>query len=393
MKSFFLKFLFIFFIIKSSTLSIESNIFNSKKTLFKGGIKEYSSINNKLVQFSDINPNPTKKYLIIGAISNFNWDKVGIFFKSYQMVNFQNCDCIMFVSKMSESTIKKIESCGVKVLPVPEKYQSLSISNAKWKIFEEFLTENSDKYDLVFTADIKNTIFQYDFFKLYDPTKPFLGVAIEDGTLTEEYNKNWLINAYGEDLYQTIKDEKIIIAGSILGTPDKFVQLCKVMWENLTTEESKKRNTIEQAVLNYLIYHDKMFNDFLTKSNNNDGFIMAIGSTKRKDIILDKDHNILNGKGHIGAVIHQYDRFSDLSYMAIYKYCPELNKKPLFIFLCIVLFICSIISFVYCYNRRKKIMQNDIGRMEIVKIPKEELNSQLSYKDEEETDDQALNHN
>ena len=77
--------------------------------------------------------------------------------------------------------------------------------------------------------------------------------------------------------------------------------------------------------------------------------------------------------------------------MAIYKYCPELNKKPLVIFLSILLFISLIVGFVYFYNRKKKSMQNDIEKMESIKIPKEELNSQLNYKDDEETDDQRLN--
>ena len=156
-------------------------------------------------------------------------------------------------------------------------------------------------------------------------------------------NKIWIINAYGEDLYNTISNERIMCVGTIWGTYDKFGEFCKVMWEKLSSEWSKRLNVIEQAVGNYLIYHDKMFSDCLVKSNNIDGFVMTIGLTKRKDIILDKNNNILNGNHLVGAVIHQYDRFPDLVNIAILKNCPELSPfstivNIIAILLCIILF-------------------------------------------------------
>ena len=50
---------------------------------------------------------------------------------------------------------------------------------------------------------------------------------------------------------------------------------------------------------------------------------MTIGLTKLKDIILHKNNNILNGNRQVGVVIHQYDRFTDLSNKAILRNCPN----------------------------------------------------------------------
>ena len=161
-------------------------------------------------------------------------------------------------------------------------------------------------------------------FKFYENKKSFLGVAIEDYFLTESMNKKWLIDAYGENLYKTIKNERIICVGTIWGTPDKFSQFCKIMWEKLNSEWSLKNNVIEQAVGNYIIYHDKIFNESLIKSDNN-GPVMTICLTKRTHIKLDREKNILNGRGKIAAVIHQYDRKPDLFNKVLKKYCQENN--------------------------------------------------------------------
>ena len=69
---------------------------------------------------------------------------------------------------------------------------------------------------------------------------------------------------------------------------------------------------IEQGVTNFIIYYAKMFSECLVKSDNQNGFVMTIGLTKRENIKLDSDNNILNGKGEIAAVIHQYDRKIDI---------------------------------------------------------------------------------
>ena len=47
---------------------------------------------------------------------------------------------------------------------------------------------------------------------------------------------------------------------------------------------------------------------------------MTIGLTKRENINLDSDNNILNMKGDIAAVIHQYDRKADITDIVKKKY-------------------------------------------------------------------------
>ena len=72
-----------------------------------------------------------------------------------------------------------------------------------------------------------------------------------------------------------------------------------------------------------MFYYDKLFSDLLVKSDNF-GPVMTIGLTKRQNIVLDQQNNILNFAGEIASVIHQYDRKRDIVEKVIKKYCPEI---------------------------------------------------------------------
>ena len=156
-----------------------------------------------------------KKNLIIGTITNYNWEKVEVFFNSYAMQKFSNCDCVMFVSYMSQSTIDKIKSRGVIVYEIPDKYKDMRIVDYRWRLYEEFLNENKDKYKFIFSADIRDTVFQKDVFKYFEKNKPFLGISLEDGILSERLNREWLITNFGEDIYKSMENERIICIGTL----------------------------------------------------------------------------------------------------------------------------------------------------------------------------------
>lgn len=289
-----------------------------KKRNKKSSNKNQNINDRRIYNFKD------KKKLLIGSVENYNWEIMEPFFESLKSVEFENCDCIIFVNNILPETIEKIKSFGVIVFPIPKKYLNTTIINYRWKLYHDFLNDSWGKYNLVFTADIRDTIFQKDIFKYYENQQSFLGVGIEDKTLfNSSFNRKWLINAYGEELIKSIKNERIICVGTIWGTPDKFSEFSKIMWEKLSSNWSKRVKVIEQAVANFMIYHDKMFKDCLIKSENKNGQVMTIGNAIRETIKLDSNNNILNGNGDIASVIHQYDRKSDISIILKKKYCSK----------------------------------------------------------------------
>ena len=267
------------------------------------------------------------KNLLIGAITNYIWDDVAPFFNSYKQANFEDCECVMFTGSMSEETQAKIQNCGVDVLPIPEELSGQKIINIRWKLYYDFLKDNYYKYNMVLTADVRDVIFQCDPFRLCDGSKPFLGVALEDGTIAEDpkYDAKWILDAYGNDIYQEIKDDTIICVGTVWGTSAEFMEYSRIMSDILLSEWSLRLNVVEQAAGNYIIYHDKMFADELRPSTNYDGYVMTVGLTDAKNLHADSEGNVLNGRGELAAVVHQYDRKPEIMAMVAGKYSAGMS--------------------------------------------------------------------
>lgn len=269
--------------------------------------------------YSNYTQNNKKKNAILGIIEKYPLSVVLPFFKSLIFANLNNCDIIMFVRYVSQTLINYLKSIRVIVYEISEEFKNVSVINLRWKMYIDFLQINKDKYNLVFSTDIRDTIFQKDIFQNYKFYKPFLGIAIEDGTLNNEFNKKWIIDFVGIEKFKKIQNERIICVGTIWGSLELVLKFSIIFWEKLIANV----NCIEQGIGNYLFYYEKILKDYLIKSDNY-GPVMTIGLTERNNIILDKNFNILNFRGEIASVIHQYNRKNDIKIKLLNKYCPEI---------------------------------------------------------------------
>ena len=300
------------------------NTCNRTNFLFENNLlNESVIINNSSKQFNFVQNYKYKKNLILGIIQKYSLNNILPFFKSFLYANFTNCDVVMFVRNVSKTIIKYLQSIGVLVFEIPEKYINVTVINIRWKMYIDFLKEKKSKYNLVLHTDVVDTIFQKNVFEYYADYEPFIGVAIEDETLNEKVDKKWVIDFAGEEKHKKIQNERLICVGQIWGTIDKFLEFAIIFWEKLQAFP----NAIEQGIGNYLFYYEKIFKDCLIKSDNF-GPIMTIGLTKRNNIIFDSKQNILNFRGEIASLVHQYDRKPDIVKIIINRFCPELiNNK------------------------------------------------------------------
>ena len=260
--------------------------------------------------------NSNQKNLIIGLIKGYTWQIIKPFFISLISAKIQNYELVMFVDKLSEETLDKIKLCGAIIKDIPEKNLGFQdLIKYRWKLFSDFLKENKDKYNLVFATDVKDVIFQKDIFKYYNSTKPFISFNLEDTTLRNPLNKNWVRNfCKTNEEYFKIADEQVISEGTIISTIDKFIEFADTLWQEI----SNLSNINDQGAINYLIYYKKLLNDSIIMSDNT-GPIMALGVTGTNKILLDSNNNVLNNKGKIAAVVHKYDRKPDI--------VRKINKK------------------------------------------------------------------
>ena len=292
--------------------------------LFLSIILNIKAIEEENIVTNSSNSSNTKKNLLIIAITNYDWEKIAVFFNSYVKAKFENTDFVAFVNNINKATIDRLKSYGAIIIPFPEELKNVHIFTSRWAAISYFLTQNLDKYHLVFTSDTRDAFFQKDVFKYYEKIdKPFLGLAYENGFLTQEpSNRNWIIRAFGQDYFKTLKNERIICIGTLWGTADKVLQFSNKIFEILNNTPK----SVDQPVANYMIYHLKLFQDCSIISKNDDGPIMTIGITNRAFINLDSDQNFINYKGDVVAYVHQYDRHKDLTKIVNDKYYTKVNE-------------------------------------------------------------------
>ena len=302
---------------------------------------------------------PQKKNLILGAIKNYSWETIKPFFISLIKANFKSCDYVLFVLGLSNETIENIQNYGVKTIEIPEKYRKMKINNVRYKLYEEYLNNNNNKYNIILHADVRDTIFQKDLFEIYkNNKKSFIGVSLEDGVITGKYNGEWMENQYGNDIYNILKNETIICSGTIWGTADKFLELVRKIWEEIKLKSPYKESIHDQTATNYIIYYIKMFNDSLIKSDINIGPVMTVGLARNKDLQFDSEGNVLTFNGEIPAVIHQYDRVPKIVEIVKNKFNSLVNtsnitinnsyeiKKKGFEFYILIIFVSLVIIII-----------------------------------------------
>lgn len=280
----------------------------------------------------DINSN--KKNLILGAIKNYNWEQLKPFFISLHKANFKNYDCVMFVDNLSQNTYDKLKSIGVKLYKFPKKYRGVKVNHLRYKLYKEYLVDKIDNYNIILHVDVRDTFFQEDLFQIYKNKKDFIGLAYEDGNISQATNAIWMKGQYGKQIYEELKDKRIICSGTIWGTSKKFYELIKNIWDEIKTLSYYNLNIHDQTTTNYLIYHKKIFNNCLIFSDNNYGPVMTTDISKNRNFSFDSENNLLNfiDKKKV-AIVHQYDRITKLKTIVRDKYTfqSEQNFKIDFI--------------------------------------------------------------
>jgi len=266
--------------------------------------------------------NSKKKNLIIGAIANYNWQKIEPFFVSLYKANFQNFDCVMFVFNLSSNTLDKLNSNGIITYKFPKKYKGMKINNVRYKLYEDYLSNKLDKYNIVLHVDVRDTFFQKNFFQIYENKGSFIGFAIEDKNISEKTNAEWMKNQYGIQIYEEIKNERAICSGTIWGTADKFYELTKKIWKEIELKSPYDIKIHDQTATNFLIYYKKLFKDCMIKTDNYKGVILSLHFAKNTNLSYDSEDNLLDYNGKIKvALVHQYDRLPKLIEKVKKKYC------------------------------------------------------------------------
>lgn len=174
-----------------------------------------------------------------------------------------------------------------------------NIAAARYIEYEKIL-KNKDELGQVILTDSRDVIFQ----KNPEDSMPDWGLHFyqEDEEMTigeEDYNRAWILRAYGEEVLNELKDQPIICAGIIAGG------LIEISWYNRLLMEEIRRLPdfigVDQAAHNYLIRKKKIG---IVHDNYDEVFTMCLVDQKKYMV----ENGIIKHKKGVPCMVHQYDR-------------------------------------------------------------------------------------
>ncbi|WP_430391881.1 hypothetical protein [Dyella sp. 20L07] len=173
--------------------------------------------------------------------------------------------------------------------------------------YDEYLRKHPN-FSNVMLTDVRDVVFQTDPFATFDGG---LCVGMETSALTlvsEPYNREWILGAYGEDMLQRIGEQQISCAGVVLGDAKamrEYIDKMLVEIMRLPFRITKNRN-YDQAHHNKLLYCNELSDARLCQPLNSR--IATVGCLPATDLALSPDGMLLNDDRQIVPIIHQYDR-------------------------------------------------------------------------------------
>lgn len=173
-------------------------------------------------------------------------------------------------------------------------------------LYRNYLIKNH--YQKVFMTDTRDVIFQKDIFG----TLNHHGVMAFEETNTislgeNVWNSNWILEGYGKEVLEAIKNEVIYCSGTILGD---YKSICQFINDySLHLFEKKLPKTVlgfDQGIFNYFVSY--LRHPYFIKSPNNE-LIFTVGTERSENVKIINNHiTEANKQELIPFVVHQYDR-------------------------------------------------------------------------------------
>ncbi|CAF1005464.1 unnamed protein product [Adineta ricciae] len=189
------------------------------------------------------------------------------------------------------------------------RLSSIPTVSLRWIIISQYLKRLDDiksPYKYVFICDSRDVIFQRNIFDYVNEYEDGLFVFQETTKMNIRkcsYNSKWIKDCYGETELNLIGDQKIICAGTILGSWKAMRNYLSIV-EQVTSQRYQQCN--DQGIHNHIVYRDKINNTKIHIISHERGFVGTLGYSatfKRNQFGL-----ILNENEQVYAVIHQFDR-------------------------------------------------------------------------------------
>lgn len=248
---------------------------------------------------------------ILTIATNFKQSAIDRFVLSFRQ--FNTIDKVIIVInhddvKNNKDYIKKTKekwNIDWRVFDDSYLFNKYFIISERFSIFESIL-KNED-VDLVFLCDCRDVLFQGDPFISTNSLTFFQ----EPEIIANEQFNSFTINFIDKATFIKIKHNPIICAGTIVGPRNLIIDLCKTLKDLISKapiifNEVNNPFNFDQALLNIIVYSNKLGHEQFVLSNNEGGIVNTIGLSHSFRKI---ERGFFYTKNNIrSTVVHQFDR-------------------------------------------------------------------------------------
>jgi len=183
----------------------------------------------------------------------------------------------------------------------------------RFVVYHDYLSTNVDRHANVLLTDARDVFFQDDPFRDFRET--VVGFCLEDTRSTLWSNitcRKMIEETYGGNVARELGDFPIACAGTTLGPAAAILEYLNLMLEHLFSAKWMHRVCVQdQGVHNYLAH--VTMRDRRVLFENGRGPVYTMGLCSEENFRFDDQGALLNVDGSVAPVLHQYDRFPQIT--------------------------------------------------------------------------------
>jgi hypothetical protein len=300
--------------------------------------------------------------LIIGAIEGYGFEQIAPFFLTLRKVNYAG-ETVIFHRRIDASSLERLADLGVhlialppqglrnpatgrlhagqgrfgdvlsislralRALPVsPAKKEAWAlrlakrffhIANLRFVIAEQYLRERLGAYDHVMISDVRDVLFQADPFDFEGAGE--LTTFLEGPGFTIDTCRNyreWIEAAFGAAEVAQFRTVPLSCCAITIGPATAMLGYLAAMAGLIRGNRTREPYLfgLDSAAHNYLCFHRQVTG--LVLRENLSGPVAHLGAVEPEDLRFNEGGLLLNVRGEVVNIVHQYDRHRSSALLA-----------------------------------------------------------------------------
>ena len=257
---------------------------------------------------------------------------LGRFAGSFRRYN-QDAELIFFTTGVDETISGKLDAVGIKAEifgDEPPPWNGMEVAARRWYLMRHYLEKRKDQLEggWVLAIDARDSFFQGDPFAFPQAPGDELYVFLEGSADADtvqstessklrvnDWNRNVIAACYNLTEIETALEGPVSCSGTVMGSYAAMVSYMRLMeGEMLRTANDPVCNSTggrDQGFHNVLLHSKAIAREMkVTMFNNRDGAL--VHTTGDGLAWVDFLGRVLNMRGEVPAIIHQWDRVDHL---------------------------------------------------------------------------------